>query len=123
MPIFLFLGSPGVDQACAVSLKFSGGRLASFIISGLTKMPAVAEIVGEKGTIRLRRTSICPTEMETPHGVREIQLPPTSQPCNYINSSGLRYEADEVRRCLLGGKKQILIANLLNDGHPARFIR
>lgn len=28
-------------------------------------------------------------------------------PLNYINSVGLRYEAEEVRRCLLNGKKEL----------------
>lgn len=49
----------------------------------------------------------CPTEMETPNGLRVVPLPETATPCNYINSSGLRYEAQEVRRCLQAGKEQL----------------
>lgn len=35
----------------------------------------------------------------------EFPLPEPDMPLNYINSVGLRYEAEEVRRCLLKGRK------------------
>ena len=34
----------------------------------------------------------------------EFDLPPTAEPCNFFNSSGLRYEAIEVRKCVNAGK-------------------
>ena len=30
----------------------------------------------------------------------EFEFPATAEPCNFWNSSGLRYEANEVRKCL-----------------------
>jgi dihydrodiol dehydrogenase / D-xylose 1-dehydrogenase (NADP) len=34
----------------------------------------------------------------------EFEYPPTAEPCNFVNASGLRYEAIEVRKCLNAGK-------------------
>lgn len=93
----------GVDQACAVSMEFSNGRLANFASSSVLKLPTTAEIVGTKGTIKLGFPFWCPTEMETPSGKRTATFPALPVPSYYVNISGLRYEADEVRRCILAG--------------------
>lgn len=46
----------------------------------------------------------CPTELIW-EGKREVfPLPPPMEPLNYPNSTGLRYEAQHVRECLLKGE-------------------
>lgn len=97
------LSPQGTDQGVAVSMEFSGGRLATFALSGVVKLPGVAEIFGRKGKITLYPPFHAPTCVESPAGKFEIQLPAPSVPLNFPNSSGLRYEAEEVRRCLHEG--------------------
>lgn len=45
----------------------------------------------------------CPTVLELNGKKTEFPLPEPGLPLNFTNSTGLRYEAEEVRRCLLKG--------------------
>ncbi|XP_077524402.1 trans-1,2-dihydrobenzene-1,2-diol dehydrogenase-like isoform X2 [Amblyomma americanum] len=94
------LAPEGVDQADAVVMEFSGGRLATFALSGVVKLPGRGEIVGTKGTITLHDPFHAPTCVEAPSGKFEMQLPPTTVAHNFPNTAAMRYEAEEVRRCL-----------------------
>lgn len=114
----------GVDQTVAVAMEFSGGRLATFALSGIVNLPGAAEIFGSKGKITLHRPFMAPTCVESPAGKFEIQLPVPSVALNRPNTSGLRYEAEEVRRCLSAGllespkmthQDSLLIAGILDD--------
>ncbi|KAL1442125.1 hypothetical protein MTO96_046533, partial [Rhipicephalus appendiculatus] len=89
------LSPQGTDKGVAVSMEFSGGRLATFALSGVVKLPGVAEIFGRKGKITIHPPFHAPTCVESPAGKFEIQFPPPSVPLNFPNSSGLRYEAEE----------------------------
>ncbi|XP_064478975.1 trans-1,2-dihydrobenzene-1,2-diol dehydrogenase-like [Ornithodoros turicata] len=97
------LTDEGVDIGTAVSMKFSNGRLATFTASLVMDLPNAAEIVGTTGTVRIEEPFWSPTRIETPCGPRDYVVPKTVVPCNYKNSGSLCYEANEVRRCLLGG--------------------
>ena len=44
--------------------------------------------------------------METAEGSKDFPLPEPALPLNFVNSTGMRYEAEEVRRCLREGKKE-----------------
>ncbi|KAL3194717.1 hypothetical protein MRX96_045975 [Rhipicephalus microplus] len=112
------------DTAVAVAVEFSGGRLATFALSSVVKLPGVAEIIGKKGKITLHPPFHGTTCVESPAGKFEIQLPPTSVPHNFPNTSGLRYQAEEVRRCLREGLLEsptmthhdsLLIAEMLDE--------
>lgn len=46
----------------------------------------------------------CPTALEVNGVISKHPLPEPSMPLNFINSTGLRYEAQEVRQCLLQGE-------------------
>lgn len=118
------LAPEGVDQAVAVAMEYSGGRLATFALSGIVKLPGTAEIVGTKGKITLHPPFHAPTCVESPAGKVEFQLPPTSVPHNFPNTAGLRYQAEEVRRCLREGllespkmthQDSLLIAEMLDE--------
>lgn len=45
----------------------------------------------------------CPTTLEVNGKTTQYPLPEPSLPLNFTNSTGLRYEAEEVRQCLLKG--------------------
>lgn len=45
----------------------------------------------------------CPTELEVNGKKMHFPLPEADLPLNYDHSAGLRYEGEEVRRCLLKG--------------------
>ena len=46
----------------------------------------------------------CPTTLVVNGKETQFPLPEPSMPLNFTNSTGLRYEAEEVRQCLLKGK-------------------
>ncbi|KAH6931023.1 hypothetical protein HPB50_021334 [Hyalomma asiaticum] len=100
----------GTDTAVAVAMQFSGGRLATFALSGVFELPGVAEIFGKKGKITLNSPFYAPTCVESPAGKFEIQLPSPTVPLNFPNSSALRYEAEEVRRCLRAVRSSLIKA-------------
>ncbi|KAK5921101.1 hypothetical protein CgunFtcFv8_024837 [Champsocephalus gunnari] len=84
----------GVDGTAVLVLKFSGNRLAICTCSITMMLTCDAVIIGTKGTIKVNGK-----EMQFP-------LPEASMPLNFTNSTGLRYEAEEVRQCLLKGLKE-----------------
>ncbi|KAL2088837.1 hypothetical protein ACEWY4_015736 [Coilia grayii] len=96
----------GVDEAMVVTLKFSRGRMAVCRCTITAELPNDAVISGTKGSIRVPEHMWCPTSLvvngkETPYPLPEPYLP-----LNFLNSIGMRYEAEEVRQCLLKGMKE-----------------
>uniref|UniRef100_A0A3B4DHF8 Trans-1,2-dihydrobenzene-1,2-diol dehydrogenase n=2 Tax=Pygocentrus nattereri TaxID=42514 RepID=A0A3B4DHF8_PYGNA len=96
----------GVDESMVITLKFSRGRLAVCTCTVAVELPNDAIINGTKGAIRVPAHMWCPTSLivngkETPYPVPEPYLP-----LNFINSTGMRYEAEEVRQCVLKGLKE-----------------
>ena len=87
-------------------------------------LPGNAQVVGTKGSLRLPQTFWSPSKLETPsvsrhlgavfhsverisfilQGVLEFPLPKPSRPTIFVNSEGLCYEADEVRKCISQGR-------------------
>ncbi|XP_068598588.1 trans-1,2-dihydrobenzene-1,2-diol dehydrogenase-like [Brachionichthys hirsutus] len=96
----------GVDETVVVSLKFSKNRLAVFTCSLSVELPNDAVIVGTKGTIRVPEHMWCPTSLVVNGEETQYPLPEPCLPLNFMNSTGLRYEAEEVRQCLLKGLKE-----------------
>lgn len=45
----------------------------------------------------------CPTSLEVNGKETKYPLPEPYLPLNFVNSTGMRYEAEEVRQCLLKG--------------------
>lgn len=45
----------------------------------------------------------CPTSLVVNEKETEYPVPEPYLPLNFINSTGMRYEAEEVRQCLLKG--------------------
>ncbi|XP_053722791.1 trans-1,2-dihydrobenzene-1,2-diol dehydrogenase [Synchiropus splendidus] len=96
----------GVDETVVVTLKFSKNRMAVFMCSSTILLPNEAMIVGTKGNIRIPAHMWCPTSLVVNGKETEFPLPEPSLPLNFINSTGMRYEAEEVRQCLLKGLKE-----------------
>jgi len=84
-----------IDQSITASLKFEGGKSATFFASFFAAVGVGTNIFCEKGALRLRRTSAI-------HQWLEVSLP--GQPDRTIHyeeaSCGLKLEAMEVMKCL-----------------------
>ncbi|KAF7653286.1 hypothetical protein LDENG_00085200 [Lucifuga dentata] len=96
----------GVDETVVVTLKFSKNRMAVFTCSSAVKLPNEAVIVGTKGTIQVPPNLWCPTSLVVNGKETEYPVPEPCLPLNFINSTGMCYEAEEVRQCLLKGLKE-----------------
>uniref|UniRef100_A0A8C7STZ7 Trans-1,2-dihydrobenzene-1,2-diol dehydrogenase n=1 Tax=Oncorhynchus mykiss TaxID=8022 RepID=A0A8C7STZ7_ONCMY len=96
----------GVDESMVVVMKFPRNRLACCFFSIAVSLPNDATISGTTGTIRVLGPMHCPTTLEVNGKTTQYPLPEPSLPLNFTNSTGLRYEAEEVRQCLLKGLKE-----------------
>ncbi|XP_029904381.1 trans-1,2-dihydrobenzene-1,2-diol dehydrogenase [Myripristis murdjan] len=96
----------GVDEGMVVTLKFSGNRMAVFTCNLAVEMPNDAVIVGTKGSIKIPAHMWSPTSLVVNGKETHYPVPEPYLPLNFTNSTGLRYEAEEVRQCLLKGLKE-----------------
>ncbi|XP_027015077.2 trans-1,2-dihydrobenzene-1,2-diol dehydrogenase [Tachysurus fulvidraco] len=96
----------GVDESMVVTLKFSQGRLAVCTCTIAVDLPNEAVIIGTKGTIRVPAHMWSPTSLIENGNETQYPVPEPYLPTNFINSTGMRYEAEEVRQCLLKGLKE-----------------
>ncbi|XP_041796764.1 trans-1,2-dihydrobenzene-1,2-diol dehydrogenase [Chelmon rostratus] len=96
----------GVDETVVVTLKFSKDRMAVFTCSASMLLPNDAVIVGTKGSIRVPEHMWCPTSLIVNGKETKYPVPEPYLPLNFLNSTGMRYEAEEVRQCLLKGLKE-----------------
>lgn len=87
----------------SASFLYPNGKSASITTHAVVKLPLDAYIVGTKGTIKILEPFWCPETIIVNGKTHEFKLPDVITPCNYVNSSGLRYEAIEVRRCIQNG--------------------
>ncbi|XP_064593857.1 trans-1,2-dihydrobenzene-1,2-diol dehydrogenase [Zonotrichia leucophrys gambelii] len=93
----------GVDESVSVSLSFPGGHLASLVFSMVAELPGGAALGGPQGWAELPTHMNCPTELQWGGRRERFPLPPPAEPLNFPHSTGLRYEAQHVRECLLKG--------------------
>ncbi|XP_062404694.1 trans-1,2-dihydrobenzene-1,2-diol dehydrogenase-like [Sardina pilchardus] len=96
----------GVDEVMFVVLKFSRNRIGLCGFSIGVPLPNDATISGTKGSIRIPSPMWCPSALVVNGKETEYPLPEPCMPMNFTNSTGLRYEAQEVRQCLLKGLKE-----------------
>uniref|UniRef100_A0A336MXB9 Trans-1,2-dihydrobenzene-1,2-diol dehydrogenase n=2 Tax=Culicoides sonorensis TaxID=179676 RepID=A0A336MXB9_CULSO len=97
------LNSEGVDLEMKAVLKFPNGGVANIHTSGFTEQDQIAVIKGTKGTIKLNQFW-CPLKMTDVDGnEKEWPLPESKVKVNFNNSTGLRYEAEEARKCIKAG--------------------
>ncbi|XP_032662338.1 trans-1,2-dihydrobenzene-1,2-diol dehydrogenase [Chelonoidis abingdonii] len=110
-----FLQPTGVDETLSVILNYRGKRQAVITCSVLTELPNQAAISGTKGIIQLPSEMWSPTELVVNGQHEEFSLPPPAQPLNFPKSTGLRYEAQHVRQCLLKGLKESPMVSLAHS--------
>ncbi|KAG7463951.1 hypothetical protein MATL_G00182060 [Megalops atlanticus] len=96
----------GVDGTTVVTLKFSRNRTAVCTCSITMQLTNDAVIVGSKGTIRVPTNMWCPTSLVVNGKEKQYPLPEPGQQLNFLHSTGLSYEAEEVRKCLLKGLRE-----------------
>lgn len=93
------LGTTGVDEQAAMTLKYDGGRLASLAVTLQADTPQEAIICGTKGRIRVHRRFFQPQKLTVEvYGAEhtEIEMP--------MQGNGYHYQAVEVARCLRAGQ-------------------
>lgn len=59
----------------------------------------------------------CPTSLVVNEKETQYPVPEPGLPLNFLNSTGMRYEAEEVRQCLLKGLfdiQHILVSTRMN---------
>ncbi|KAM9410639.1 trans-1,2-dihydrobenzene-1,2-diol dehydrogenase [Pholidichthys leucotaenia] len=95
-----------VDETVVVTLKFSKKRMAVVTFSTGMELPNDALVVGTKGTIQVPTNMWSPTSLVVNGKETQYPLPEPYLPLNFPNSTGMRYEAEEVRQCLLKGLKE-----------------
>ncbi|GFS48749.1 trans-1,2-dihydrobenzene-1,2-diol dehydrogenase [Trichonephila inaurata madagascariensis] len=106
------LNEDGVDITMSSSLLYSNNRTAHVTTNGIAEFPCDLVVTGTKGQIKVPKPFWCPTTVITADKTYEFPLPDTIRPCNFTNSSGLRFEAMEVRECLKKGALESTIMPL-----------
>lgn len=99
------LNDDGIDENVSVSLLYDDKKVATIATSALGDLPCELVVYGTKGTLKLPFPFWSATTLVTPKAKHNFPLPEAKDPTlfNYINSAGLQYEAEEVRRCLQEG--------------------
>lgn len=97
------LNEHGIDQAVGLVLNFADGGTATIAMDVRVSLSNEARVTGTGGYIRFDDSFHCPERLVVNGKEHRFQLPPTIVPMNYGASSGLRYQAHEVRRCLVAG--------------------
>ncbi|XP_054084025.1 trans-1,2-dihydrobenzene-1,2-diol dehydrogenase [Zeugodacus cucurbitae] len=114
------LNSDGVDVECEFILDYGQNRKLAAFISGLEHLENCAKLLGTKGEIKLNNYWCC-TSLTKPNNATETwQLPSTKYEFNYTNACGLRYEAEEVRRCI---EKRLLECPLFTHAQSLELLQ
>ncbi|XP_075773730.1 trans-1,2-dihydrobenzene-1,2-diol dehydrogenase [Pelodiscus sinensis] len=116
-----FLYPTGVDETAAMVLNYAGNRQAVLSCTMRVEVPGEAIVCGTEGYVKFPSPWYTPTTMFVNGERHDSPLPPPSQPLNFSNSTGLRYEAQHVRQCLLQGLKESPIMSLA-DSELVAFI-
>uniref|UniRef100_A0A182XHT8 Trans-1,2-dihydrobenzene-1,2-diol dehydrogenase n=1 Tax=Anopheles quadriannulatus TaxID=34691 RepID=A0A182XHT8_ANOQN len=96
----------GVDLEVTAELHFPGGGIGRMKTSALRQLKNTAVVRGSKGSVTLH-DFWCPQLLTDVDGKELVDtLPNARHPFNFTNSCGLRYEAEEVRQCIVAGRLQ-----------------
>lgn len=90
----------GVEVYAEVDFIFSGGRTATLVCSGIDNFQSQANVIGKKGVL-IFPSFECPTNLI--FGTYKKENWPLFEgktPTFFKNTQGLRFEADEVWRCV-----------------------
>ncbi|KAM4703435.1 trans-1,2-dihydrobenzene-1,2-diol dehydrogenase-like [Rhinophrynus dorsalis] len=110
-----FLYDTGVDETVTVILQYPGKRQAVLTSSISTTLPNQAAICGTKGMIEIPSHMWCPTSIIVNGKETKFPLPHSTKPLNFTNGTGMSYEAEHVRQCLLKGLKESPVMSLADS--------
>ncbi|KAM5132180.1 uncharacterized protein ACMZJ9_018960 [Mantella aurantiaca] len=110
-----FLYDTGVDETVTIILQYSGKRQAILTCTIMVAMPNQAAICGSTGMIQIPSCMWCPTSVIVNGKETQFPLPQSSKPMHFTNSTGLGYEAEHVRQCLLKGLKESPLMTLADS--------
>lgn len=116
------LNADGVDEGVSGTLIFSNGRMATFASSFVADLPNEAVITGTKRSLKIKKPFWAPEKLEeVEHGDRfegqdggklhSLPLPEANLKTNYMNSVGLHYQCEEVKKCIEEGRLNQLALN------------
>ena len=108
----------GVDDMAAITLTYPGGGIAQLGCGISYDTTCSATVCGTKGDVKIPHPFWCPTKLVYPEGLyakpplnKVYPVPMPHMATNYPNSTGLRYEAEDVYKCLKEGKIESGIAS------------
>jgi len=100
------LNDDGVDVEVQAEISYGDNTFARIKMSSLETLKNQAKIIGTKGEITIHQI-FCSTAITDVDGTeKEWPLPEAKFHFNFPNSCGLRYEAEEVYKCMRQGKTQ-----------------
>ncbi|XP_037041682.1 trans-1,2-dihydrobenzene-1,2-diol dehydrogenase-like [Bradysia coprophila] len=100
------LNADGIDLDMYAELSYGGNKVAKISATGIASPINTATIIGTKGTMTIP-SFWCPTSLIDVDGSEKTwPLPKAKLEFNFTNSAGLRFEADEVRKCIRAGKME-----------------
>lgn len=100
------LNDDGCDMEMKGELRFKNGRVARIQTSALATLKNTMTVTGTKGKITVPEFWSSQTLIDVDGSTKEWVLPEADQKFNFLNSCGLRFEAEEVRKCIRAGKLQ-----------------
>lgn len=98
------LNDDGVDVEFSAEINYGGNRVGKMNVSVLDNLSNTAKIVGSKGTLTIPSFWSAPSLIDIDGTEKSWPFPQAKYEFNYPNSCGLRYEADEVRKCIRSDK-------------------
>uniref|UniRef100_A0A336KQV4 Trans-1,2-dihydrobenzene-1,2-diol dehydrogenase n=1 Tax=Culicoides sonorensis TaxID=179676 RepID=A0A336KQV4_CULSO len=97
------LNSDKVDSEMRAELKFQGNKIVRVSCSGIHSFHNSLIVTGTKGKMTVH-SFWAPTSLTDIDGTRKTwKLPGAKHYFNFPNSCGLRYEAEEARKCIENG--------------------
>ncbi len=95
----------GVDVNTLLALRWEGGAVASAHCSFTTPLPGTARVVGTEGWIELPQTFPDTLVLHQQRGTDDVEAAVTVLDIP-VGGDGLRYQVEEVHRCLADGRTQ-----------------
>jgi predicted dehydrogenase len=108
------VGETDVDETVAATLHHPGGRLAVVKASIRVNLTCTARIVGSEGSIELPAFMHCPDSLTFRDAFNQAEVIPTP-----IEGEGLRYQVDEVHRCIAEGLPESPVMTLAESARLA----
>lgn len=100
------LNEDGCDLEMQGVLRFKNGGIARIQTSALGELENTLTVKGTKGEVKLPMFWSPQTMIAADGSIKEWPLPKARLDFNFHNSCGLRYEAEETRKCIRAGRLQ-----------------